>query len=164
LAEAFARLASEDDSVRLLLVGDGEEAILVRTILDRAGALDAVHMPGVVPRPEVPGYLAAADVLVSPHAPVDRFIGSPVKIFEYMASGRAIVASRLAQIGELLRDGETALLVPPGDPLRLQEALRRLKDDPELRERLGRAAQEEARSQHSWDARLTTILDDEPPG
>ena len=77
-------------------------------------------------REEVPGYLAASDVLVSPHARVRDFIGSPIKLFEYMASGRAIVASRVAQIGEILRDEETALLVEPEAPDALADALTRL--------------------------------------
>jgi glycosyltransferase involved in cell wall biosynthesis len=116
-------------------------------------------MPGIVPRASVPRYLAAADVVVSPHANVDRFPGSPMKIFEYMACGRAIIASRLAQIGEILRDEETALLVPPGDEAALLAALERLYADPALRRSLGANAEAEARLQHSWAARVELILD-----
>jgi glycosyltransferase involved in cell wall biosynthesis len=106
----------------------------------------------------VPGYLAAADILVSPHAPVAGFIGSPIKIFEYMASGRAIVASRLAQIAEILEHEHTALLTEPGSAADLCEALRRLVDDSSLRARLGAAARDQARSRHTWDSRLDDAL------
>ena len=141
-----------------MLVGDGEEAPLVRGILQRAGCDGAVHLPGLVGREEVPAYLVVSDVLVSPHAAVRNFIGSPIKLFEYMASGRAIVASRLAQIGEILRDEETALLVEPERSDTLADALTRLRHDPALRLRLGANAQNEARRLHSWEARVEAIL------
>jgi len=159
LAEAFARLHQRRPQARLLLLGDGEEAPIVRSILDKAGCLSACHMPGLVARDEVPGYLAACDVLASPHANVKDFIGSPIKIFEYLASGRAIVSSRVAQMGEILEHERTALLVEPEDPEALAEALERLMDDPALVTRLGDAAQREAREAHSWDARLASLLD-----
>lgn len=158
LAEAFAGMARDDTSARLLLIGDGQEAGSVRATLARADVLEAVHMPGLVPRSEIPSYLAASDVLVSPHADIARFIGSPVKIFEYMAAGKAIVASRVAQISQILRDRESALLVAPGDPDSLRDALVLLRSDPTLRRRLGDTAQTEAREHHSWDARIHDLL------
>jgi glycosyltransferase involved in cell wall biosynthesis len=158
LAHAFVALADAFPAARLLLVGDGEDAAHVRSILGAAGLSERLHMPGLVARADVPRYLAAAEILVSPHAPIDRFIGSPVKIFEYMAAGRAIVASRVAQIGEILTDRETALLVPAGDENALALAMLELCRDAPLRARLAEHAQAEARTSHSWDARVATIL------
>lgn len=158
LAEAFALVYGRRPDARLLLVGDGEDAPLVRSILARGGVSDTALLTGLVPRDEVPGYLAAADVLVSPHAANDGFIGSPIKVWEYMASGRAIVASDVAQIGEVLRHRETALIVPPENAEALAAALVELRDDPGLRARLGAAAAAEAASNHSWDARLASAL------
>jgi glycosyltransferase involved in cell wall biosynthesis len=158
LGEAFARFHKDRPDSRLLLIGDGEEAPLLRQVLQSAGVDDAAHWLGLVDRGLVPEYLAAADVLVSPHAAGADFIGSPIKIFEYMATGRAIVASDFAQMGEILRDGETALLAPPADPAAMAAAFERLYSDPDLRGRLGAAAQDEARRLHSWDARMSDIL------
>jgi glycosyltransferase involved in cell wall biosynthesis len=141
-----------------MLLGVGAEVPHVRATLVQHGVEEAVFMPGLVPPRDVPPLLRGADVLVSPHAPISGFIGSPVKVFEYMAAGRAIVASRLAQIATILRHGETALLVPPGDVDNLTTALERLHDDPDLRERLGQAAQADARENHSWDTRVEAIL------
>jgi glycosyltransferase involved in cell wall biosynthesis len=162
LAEAFPMVLEQRPRARLLLVGDGEEAALIRFILERAGAGEHVLHTGLVPRADVPGYLAAADVLVSPHVRNDRFIGSPIKIWEYMASGRAIVATRVAQMGEVLRHRETALLVEPDDPAALAEAIVELHDDEGLRAALGAAAHEEAVREHSWDARLQAALAERP--
>lgn len=159
LARAFCLLAERVPEARLLLIGKGDEEPLVDAVLQQAGLSSRVLRPGLVSRDDVPGYLAAADILVSPHADVDGFIGSPIKVFEYMATGKAIVASDVAQIGDVLEDGRTALLVPPGDPGALANALERLLNDPELRERLGEEAQRTARNQHTWGARLREILD-----
>jgi len=82
-------------------------------------------------------------VLVSPHgrqADGGEFFGSPTKLYEYMAAGRPIVASRLGQIAEVLEDQVTALLVEPDNPQALAEAIVRLVDDAPLRTRLGCAA------------------------
>ena len=159
LAHAFVELHARVPNARLMLLGDGEDAPAVRAILEDAGVMDACHLPGLVPRDAVPGHLAAADVLVSPHAEMKDFVGSPIKIFEYMAAGRAIVASRLGQLGSLLSDGETALLVPPGDEGALAAALERVAVDERLRAELGRRAQQEARRRHSWEARVRELLD-----
>jgi glycosyltransferase involved in cell wall biosynthesis len=118
-------------------------------------------MPGLVESHEVPSRLAAADVLVSPHAVQKDFIGSPVKIFEYMALGKPIVASRIAQLEEILSDGETALLVEPGRPHSVADALQRLHSDRELANRLGAAAAQEAAANHTWTSRAQMILSDD---
>ena len=159
LASAFVELHARRPDARLLLVGDGEEAPLVLDLLRQHGLQDTVHHTGIVSRDDVPGYLAAADVLVSPHIRNDNFIGSPIKIWEYMASGRAIVASDVAQMGSVLEDGVTACLVPPDDPRALASALDELAKDRPRQQRLGRAAQYEACRDHSWYARLAATLD-----
>jgi glycosyltransferase involved in cell wall biosynthesis len=120
-----------------------------------------VVMTGRVPPSEIPSYLAACDVVVSPHMPLPDntpFFGSPTKLFEYMAAGKAIVASRLGQIGDVLDHERTALLVEPGEPAALVAALKRLAGDPALRERLGRSAQVEAQ-QHTWLANAQRVVD-----
>lgn len=162
LAEAFALLHAKHPDARLVLVGDGEEAPAVRSQLAKNGALDATHFAGLVSRSEAPGFMAAADVLVSPHADVHRFIGSPVKVFEYMAAGKPIVATRVAQLAEVLTDGETALLVAPEDPQDMSDALERLYADRPLGRRLGAAARALAEREHSWDARLSAVLEGDP--
>jgi glycosyltransferase involved in cell wall biosynthesis len=162
LAEAFVRLRATCPEAKLLLIGRGEEEARVRSILHSADVLADCLLPGIVAREEVPGYLAAADALVSPHSDLQNFIGSPIKVFEYMATGKPIVASRLAQLAEILTDEENALLVPPGDPIALAASLTRLMGDPDLGRRLGACAQREAQVRHSWDARLEAILSDMP--
>jgi glycosyltransferase involved in cell wall biosynthesis len=115
----------------------------------------------VVPHAQAVELLACCEVCVSPHVPNPdgtAFFGSPTKLFEYMGLGRAIVASDLDQIGEVLEHGRTALLTPPGDVLAAAHAVIRLLSDEALRTRLGQAALEKASASYSWDAHVGRIL------
>ena len=165
-AEVLAHSACEvlrgHPTAAFLFVGDGPERIRVQEILRRGGVEDRCRFSGLVPQDEAPDYLAACDLFVSPHVPNpdgSRFFGSPTKLFEYMAMGRGIVASDLEQIGEVLKDGETALLVPPGDPAALAAAVGTLLRDPALAGRLGEAARRQAVQEHTWERNARDILD-----
>jgi glycosyltransferase involved in cell wall biosynthesis len=148
--------------VRLLMIGSGNRLTATRQIVESAGIADAVVFTGLVEQSDGPRYLAACDVLVSPHVPNPDgtpFFGSPTKLFEYMAMGRGIVASNLDQIGDVLRDRETALLVRPGDTGELACAIERLVDDPDLARRLGAAARHDVLAQHTWRAHVQRTVD-----
>ncbi len=117
---------------------------------------------GAIPHQYVRAYLDAADILVSPHVPMPGnypFFGSPTKLFEYMAMGKAIAASALDQIAEVLEDGKTALLVAPGDSVELVAAIQHLAADPRLRAELGRNARATALARHTWRQNAGRVLD-----
>jgi glycosyltransferase involved in cell wall biosynthesis len=158
LARAARRVLLERPEARFLFVGDGKDRRECEAILaDQSGR---VLFTGTVKQQEGPEHLAAMDILVAPHVENrdgSRFFGSPTKLFEYMAMGRGIVASRLEQIGEVLHDAETALLVPPGDEAALARSVVRLIDDADLRRRLGAAARRRALLSHSWEAHVRGI-------
>jgi len=160
--EARARAGDEAAAaIRFLMIGDGIRMDAVREILNAGGADHRVTLTGLVPQEQGPEHLAACDVLASPHVPNpdgSRFFGSPTKLFEYMAMGRAIVASELEQIGEVLDHGETAWLVPPGDPDALAGAILRLTEDGALRARLADNARRRAEAEHTWRAHTEKIL------
>jgi glycosyltransferase involved in cell wall biosynthesis len=160
LAEAFSRVRATNPAARLMLVGDGPDRPEVERSLAAGGALDAALLVGKVAPHHVPAYLDACDVLVSPHVPMPNgveFFGSPTKLFEYMAAGKAIAASRLGQIGAVLEHERTALLTTPADVASLTAALERLAGDAALRERLGSAARREALEKHSWRANAERV-------
>lgn len=165
LAQAFVRLLQNHpelrNNVRLLLVGDGASMPATRSCLASADCLDRVVFAGTVAQSEGASHLAACDILASPHVPnpdASRFFGSPTKLFEYMAMGRAIVASDLEQIGQVLETGKTALMAPPGDVDALAKALALCAASPELRNQLGRNARIEAECKYTWLAHSQRIL------
>ena len=166
LAEAFARLLDlmpgKRDTLRLLMIGDGNLREEAEQRLAAAGAADRAIFTGTVPQDDAPVYLAACDILVSPHVPNPDgtpFFGSPTKLFEYMAARRAIVASDLDQVGEVLSDNETALLAVPGDPDALAAALARAAEDAPLRARLSDEARRVCEAHHTWLIHSRRILD-----
>jgi glycosyltransferase involved in cell wall biosynthesis len=162
MARAFCRVAKRTRDLRLLLVGEGPELDRTREELRAGGFEQRATFVGTVAPHRVAEYLDACDVLVSPHIPLPdgiAFFGSPTKLFEYMASGKAIVASRLGQIADVLEHERTALLVTPGDEQQLASAIERLAEAPELRQELGRRALQHAAERHSWSRNARRIID-----
>ena len=161
LAEAI-KLLPERLPVRFLFVGSGGLQGEVERLLAAERERGKVIFTGAVAHERVPSLLDACDILVAPHVPLvdgSDFFGSPTKIFEYMAMGKAIVASRLGQIGEVLSDGETALLVAPGNTDEIVDAIARLVDSSELRARIGSRAREVAVKNHTWAQNAQRVLD-----
>ena len=166
LARAYVGLLTSRpqlaDRTRLVMIGAGATLDEVRRILTEGHAAESTVFTGLIPQEEGPAYLAACDVLVSPHVPNPDgtpFFGSPTKLFEYMAMGKGIVASKLDQIGEVLEHEKTALLVPPGDADALAAGIARLVDDPALRDCLGVEARRVAVERHTWREHVRRTID-----
>ncbi|MGA9977918.1 MAG: glycosyltransferase family 4 protein [Candidatus Sulfotelmatobacter sp.] len=148
------------DRLRFLLVGDG----LLRTEMrDNLASHHGsrIFFTGLVSHSQIPAYLDAADILVSPHVRMpdgQPFFGSPTKIFEYMAMGKAVVASNLDQIGQVLKHEHSAWLVEPGDVAELASAVVLLSRNPALRNRLGQNARASALAGHTWQQNAERVL------
>jgi len=145
-----------------LMVGFGETLPAARAAAEEGGVSGRVVFTDRVPVDDVPGYVDASDIAVAPMVPNpdgSAFFNSPVKIFEYMAAGKAIVASRLGQIGDVIEDGQTGLLVDPDSHEALSEAIVRLAGDPALRDRLGRAARVAAVERHTWKMNAARVIE-----
>lgn len=158
LVDAFARLRVKDPLVRLLIVGDGPEREKISADVAARGLQEAVQFAGAVDPEAVPALLASSDVAVAPYPALPNFYFSPLKVYEYMAAGRAVVASRTGQVENLIEPGVNGLLVPPGDAGALVSALDQLRKDTALRERLGRTARARVMREHTWDAVAGRIL------
>ena len=161
-AEMMMRvLPTLPEGVRAVMIGEGPERRVCQELADQLGVGERVEFTGALPHGEAVARLGHCDILVSPHVPIPgkRFFGSPTKLFEYMAIGRPIVASRLEQLGEILEDGRTARLVPPGDVAALSSAILGILDAPDRGAELGQNARSAAETQHTWRVRANTILD-----
>ncbi len=164
LQNAIVRLlsAAQPCHLRFLLIGDGLLHSEMRSALSSYEQSGQVIFTGSLPQAKVVEYLDASDILLSPHIPMpdgSRFFGSPTKLFEYMAMGKAIIASRLEQLAEVLTHDETGLLVTPGDVEELAQAIVRLALDPLKREALGSAARRIALKNHSWKQNVAIALE-----
>lgn len=132
----------------LLLVGDGDERPRLETLAAELGVADRFTATGVVQREDVAAHVAAFDIALQPAVVA---YASPLKLFEYMAQGRAIVAPATPNIREILADREDALLFPDGDEAALRQALATLIAAPDLRARLGgRAAATLRARDYTW--------------
>jgi glycosyltransferase involved in cell wall biosynthesis len=143
------------EGATLLLVGDGPERPRIEA-LARSRKVAAVFT-GTVPHDDLPAHLAVMDaalVVADPDAP---FHYSPLKLAEYLAAGLPVVAPRLGQPAARLVDGADAVLVDAGDVPAINAALRSLRDDPDRRAAIGRAARAAAEATWSWDDQVRRV-------
>jgi len=143
LIRAFRRCCSAALGLHLIVVGDGPLRGDLLEEVQRLGLADRVHFLGV--REDIPDILSAADLFVLP----SNWEGNPLSVMEAMAAGRAVIATNVGGVPELVENGETGIIVPPGDIEALSAAIIELATDPNRRGVMGlRAA---AKAQTDFD-------------
>ncbi|MDW8298761.1 MAG: glycosyltransferase family 4 protein [Anaerolineae bacterium] len=151
LLRAFAQL--DNARARLLLVGQGITSAESQALAAQLGVAQRTIFTGAVPYAQVPSYLAAADIAVMPAANV---YGNPMKIYEYMAMGKAVVAPDQPTITEIVTHGENAYLFAREDVSAMATALQTLIADAALRGKLSAQGRRLA-AQHTWRKRAETL-------
>jgi glycosyltransferase involved in cell wall biosynthesis len=152
LLKAFSYVLKEIPDARLLLVGDGHKRMQMEELAAELGIVDAVRFTGLIPHSEVPAYINAADVAVVPYPNTKNEMWfSPLKLYEYMACGKAVVATATGQITRVIDHDQNGILVHPEDVQSMADAILQLILDNQLRLRLGQAAREDAVKMYSWD-------------
>lgn len=154
LLEALALLGDTRDAqgrlAHALIVGVGPEEQNLRKQVAELGIAHRVTFVGGIAHEHVPAHVACSDIAVAPYRCMDGFYFSPVKLFEYMAAGRCVIATGLGQIAEVIADGKNGLLCPGDDADALAKRLGQVIADADLRERLGRAARSDVALKHTW--------------
>jgi glycosyltransferase involved in cell wall biosynthesis len=131
-------IARDADAARhLLVIGDGPARATLEAQARRLGIADRLTITGIVGRDDIARHVAAFDVALQPAVVA---YASPLKLFEYLALGRAIVAPAQPNIMEILSDGQNAVLFEPGNPDALAAAIERVSRDAELRQRIAAGA------------------------
>jgi glycosyltransferase involved in cell wall biosynthesis len=161
--DVFVRALSMCPEVEGLIVGGHPGEPDLARVQALAGALDVdtrIRFTGLLPPSRVAEQLVATHAVVLPNVEtsLSASFTSPLKLFEYLAAGRAIVASDLPAFREVLTGSVSALLVPAGDPAAMAAALAALRDDRALAERLARGAFALA-GEYSWEARARRIVE-----
>jgi glycosyltransferase involved in cell wall biosynthesis len=182
LAERIAEMAGDDidwleqKKLHFMLVGDGLKMPVVRQLVGSPPVSRYVTLTGLVAQSEAAGYLACADLLVSPHVPNadgSNFFGSPTKLFEYMAMEKPIIASALGQIEDVIAGrGATRLgLMPPGAGERcgflfepgnaygFKRVFRQVVDDMSAAAKVAKAARVEVLNRYTWKKHVDAILE-----
>jgi glycosyltransferase involved in cell wall biosynthesis len=149
--------ASRVSGLHLAIVGEGDQRDELQNLSRSSGA--STTFTGNLGRAEVSDAMAAGDVVAIPSVtgPAGNVDGLPTTLLEALASGRAVVASRVGGIPEVVSDGRNGLLVPEKDIDALESALAELRDRPQLRQRLGEAARRLALADLDWDATVTAF-------
>lgn len=145
--------ATTSNSLELYVVGSGPREFELRALAEKCGVANQVHFLGF--RRNVYDYIAHCHVLLIP----SLHEGLPYTLLEAMALGTPLIASCVGGLGEVLEDGVTALLVPPGDSAALARAIDRLCGDQQLGQRLAEKAKRLQRAKYSLDAMSKRYLD-----
>jgi len=154
LLNALASKTCRNKAWRVTIAGDGDLETY-RALASDLGIADRVRFTGWLDQPGCRRELADAQVLVQP----SMFEGLPMSVLEAMAEGLTIVATPVGSVPDAIADGETGLLVPPGDTAALAEALARVIDDPTLRRNLGVGARSRWERQFDIAVYRERILD-----
>jgi glycosyltransferase involved in cell wall biosynthesis len=150
-------LAAHDSRAVFRIVGEGPARPGLEALAASLGVADRVEFAGLLAHADVPAAVAGFDIALQPRV-VDY--ASPLKIFDYMAAGRAIVAPDQPNIREVLEDGRTALLFDPAREGAMWAAIARLLAEPPLRRRLGEAARAELeRRDYTWRGNAARIVE-----
>lgn len=158
LTEAIDRIL-KNGNIYFLLIGEGR---LKSEAEKQIGHYKDVKFLGEIPYSDIQRYLNVCDIFVSPHNPQPdgkEFFGSPTKLFEYMAMKKGIVASDLGQIGRVLENGKTAILVKSGNVEELIKGILKLAEDEKLREKLGENAREEVLLNYTWQKNIERLME-----
>ncbi len=149
--EAAALVAQRDPEASFLIVGGGASLQGLREQATRSGIAHRVHFTGAVPHHAVPNYLDLADVAVAtlPNT-AQAATKSPLKVVEYMAAGKAIVASRVGEAVRFLDEGRVGMLVTPDSAPAIADAVLSLLGNEHRRSELGALARDHLRRKHTW--------------
>jgi colanic acid/amylovoran biosynthesis glycosyltransferase len=161
LVEACRLLAERGLAFQCRFIGEGPDREGLQARIDEYGLAEHVTLVGRMTSDAVAAELAASDVLAAPSVPTrgGKREGIPVVLMEAMATGLPVVASRLSGIPELVTDGVSGLLVPPGDDVALADALAALAADPALRARLGAAGRDTVLRDFDVDRNAAALMD-----
>lgn len=156
LLDALAELMREIPDAAVLLVGDGPERSALEARVRQEGLENRIRFAGWIGHEGLPEHVAAFDIAVMPDS---NEYGSPMKIYEYMAMGKPVVAPRLGPLADGIVDGETGILFAPRDPAALRTALAALLGDEALRARMGASARAHVLANHTWDRNAARVLE-----
>jgi glycosyltransferase involved in cell wall biosynthesis len=146
---------------KLIMIGDGIKMSIIKSIIKKYKIEDNVILTGLIEQSKGPRYLSICNILINattPNPDGSKFFGSPTKLFEYMAMGKAIISSDMAQMKDILIHNEIAYMVKPGSVADLTISMKVLLDNKNLCYKLGLNARNEVVSKYTWEKHIENII------
>ena len=156
LIDAFDEIAKEFGNAKLLLVGAGASLQELKEQADAKSASDKIVFTGSVVHTQIPNYIELMDITVMANS---NWYGSPIKIFEYAALKKAIIAPKLQPLQDVMEDEKHGLLIKP-TRTDLVSALRRLLGDRSLRDSLAANFYEKVKEMHRWESNARVVIEE----
>jgi glycosyltransferase involved in cell wall biosynthesis len=154
------RLSQQHEGLRLVIAGDGPMRGELERDLRERGLRGSAVFTSSLPQEEVAELITHFDVAVAPYSRLEHtFYFSPLKLFEYMACGVPVVAAGVGQIAEVVQDGKSGLLYPPGNTDALVSACDQLLANPTLRQRMGQTAAKAIKEGYTWDHNAARVVE-----
>lgn len=145
--------------VYFMFITGGKNKMLIEKEFFNHPARKRVLLPGKITHEHVPRFLSLMDVVFVPYPKREFWYPSSMKLFEYMSAGKAVVATNVGQIEEIIKDGENGIFFDPANPKKLISKLIHLIDDTNFRTRLGYAARESVKKYYTWEKHARKLED-----
>ncbi len=159
LPELAEQLHKKHANIKIVIVGEGPLRSRLKYEFSARRLSENVLFTGAVSHEKVAALIPTFDIAVAPYEKLNHdFYFSPLKLFEYMACGVAVVAAKAGQIGEIIKHGRTGLLYPPGETPTFIAHCEQLLAEPHLRKEIAQAAAKEVRSNYTWDHNASRVL------
>jgi glycosyltransferase involved in cell wall biosynthesis len=150
LIEMTLSALNQRDNIRFLFVGGGKNRTRFENAFREQGILHKVILPGTIDYDQIPRYLSLMDIVIAPYPKLEFWYPSSMKIFEYMSSGKAVLASDVGQVGEIIVDSYNGLLFDSDRKGEVVSKMLNLCDSPGLRQMLGQNARKTVLEKYTW--------------
>jgi len=150
LVKMTQNVLSQQEDIVFMYVGGAKNKQRFQDLIEETGFNDRVILPGLVPYIEIPRYLSVMDIVIAPYPKLDFWYPSSMKIFEYMGCGKAVVASGVGQINEVIEDGVNGSLFDPDIKDDLTKKVLSLARKPDLCRLLGANAHKTVLQKYTW--------------
>ena len=156
LINCFKNAASRNEDIHLILIGDGKSKNRLIEIARKSGILDKITFTGKIMHNEINKYIAAMDIAVTPNV---IFYASPMKIWEYMAMAKPVIAPETDNIKEIIDDGVNGFLFELNNKDDLVSSILKLAADENLRHTMGVNARQKIEQGYTWENNAKKVID-----
>ena len=158
ILESAREVLSQSNDFHFIIVGEGKDYSDMKMFLEKNNLTDSFTLTGGVPHHDIAKYIDSIDIGLAPYCRKEPFHGSAMKLFEYMAMAKPVIASAQGQIKDIITHGENGLLIEPDDSSGLAKAILELGGNKDMMKNMGLKARATVES-YTWEANARKVLD-----